>query len=62
MLNSLQQMHLKLLQKEAAEAMGYFIGKRTVNKISETVTNENDKEFTIERYTSPKKDKKLLMK
>ena len=42
--------------------MGYFIGKRTVNKISETVTNENDKEFTIERYTSPKKDKKLLMK
>ena len=54
--------------------MGYFIGKRTVNKItiknsqnlqeniSETVTNENDKEFIIERYTSPKKDKKLLMK
>ena len=53
--------------------MGYFIGKRTVNKItknsqnlqqniSETVTNENDQEFTIERYTSPNKDKKLLMK
>ena len=55
MLNNLQQMHLKLLQKKViqktAEAVGYLIGNKIANKItkisktaqknnSETVTNE----------------------
>ena len=70
MLNHLQQMHIKLLQKEyfkkTAEATGDLIGNKIADKItkvsrnsqqnnSKTVTNENDKEIHKERYTSPEK-------
>ena len=64
MLNNLQQMRLKLLQKEqfkkSAESTGYLIGNNISNKItkvqknsqrnnSETVTIEHDQEIRKER-------------
>ena len=64
MLNTLQQMHLKILQKiiqKTAKAAGDLIGTKIGNKIKnvsknlETVTNENDKEIPKERYMSPEK-------
>ena len=77
MLNNLQQMRLKLLQKEqfkkSAESTGDLIGNNISNKItkvqknsqrnnSETVTIEHDQEIRKEREIYlQKKDKKLLM-
>ena len=67
MLNNLQQMHLKLLQKRViqkkAEATGYLFDNKIANRItnasksfqrnnSETLTNEHDKEIPKERYIS----------
>ena len=75
MLNNLQQMRLKLLQKKqfkkSAESTGDLIGNNISNKItkvqknsqrnnSETVTIEHDQEIRKEREIYlQKKDKKL---
>ena len=77
MLKNLQQMRLKLLQKEqfkkTAESTGDLIGNNISNKItkaqknsqrnnSETVTIEHDQEKRKQRNIYfQKKDKKLLM-
>ena len=63
MLKNLQQIQLKLLQKESfkktAEATGNLIGSKIANRItkvsknSETVINKHDKEISKERYVSP---------
>ena len=68
MLNNLQQICLKLLQKEllktTAEATDDLIGNEIADKIMEvsqnlqwnnleTVQNKHDKEIPIERYISP---------
>ena len=74
MLNNLLQMHLKLLQKEQLQnsrKIVDLIRKRSSDKItvsrispqisSETVTNENDKEYLKKGIYLQKKDRKLLM-
>ena len=72
MLNKLQQMRLKLLQKKQlkkAEATGHLICNKITKKISknsqrnnsEIVTNEHDREIPKETYISPEERKKLLM-
>ena len=73
-LNNLQQMHLKLLQKESfkktAEATGHLIGTKIVNKITKTqknsqennlkiVINGYDKEIPKERYISPEERQEI---
>ena len=76
MLNNLQQMHLKLVQKKkkiqrTTEATGNLIGNKIANRItgvsknsqqnnSETVTNEHDKEIPKERHISPKQRQKII--
>ena len=71
MLNKLQQMRLKLLQKEQFKKAetGHLICNKITKKISknsqrnnsEIVTNEHDKEIPKETYISPEERKKLLM-
>ena len=76
MLNNLQHMRLKLLQKEQFKKKWKQLVIKLVIKLlielqkfqknsqqnnSDTVTNENDKEIPKERYISPEKSKKLLM-
>ena len=62
MLNNLQQMRLKLLQR-TAEATGDLIGNKVADRITkvsknsqqnnlEAVTNDHDKEIPKERYIS----------
>ena len=62
MLNNLQQMRLKLLQR-TAEATGDLIGNKVADRIMkvlknsqqnnlEAVTNDHDKEIPKERYIS----------
>ena len=74
MLNNLQQMHVKLLQKESlkiAETTGDLIDNKIANKImktsrslpqnnSETITSKPDKELPKERYVSPKERHKTI--
>ena len=71
MLQNLQQMCLKLLQK--AEATSDLIGNKIVNSItkvskssqqnnSETVTNKHDKEITKEKYISTNERQEIVDK
>ena len=71
MLENLQQMRLKLLQK--AEATSDLIGNRIVNSItkvskssqqnnSETVTSKHDKEIPKEKYISTNEGQEIVDK
>ena len=75
MLNNLQQMHLKLLQKRViqkkAEATGYLFDNKIANRItnasksfqrnnSATPTNEHDKEIPKERYISSVENQEII--
>ena len=71
MLQNLQQMRLKRLQK--AEATSNLIGNRIVNSItrvskssqqnnSETVTNKHDKEIPKEKYISSDERQEIVDK
>ena len=71
MLQNLQQMRLKRLQK--AEATSNLIGNRIVNSItrvskssqrnnSETVTNKHDKEIPKEKYISTNERQEIVDK
>ena len=71
MLQNLQQMRLKLLQK--IEATSDLIGNRIVNSItkvskssqqnnSETVTNKHDKEISKEKYISTNERQEIVDK
>ena len=68
-------MHLKVLQKESSkktvETTGDLIGNKTPNRItkvskklqqniSETLTNEHDKEIPKERYVSPEERQEII--
>ena len=53
MVKNLQQMYLKLLQKESK------VSKNSQQNNSETVTNENDKEIPKGRYISPEERQKI---
>ena len=75
MLNNLQQMRLKLLQKlkfkKTAQKNGDSIKYKTADQItkdsknfqqnnSETVTNEHKKEIAKERYIFPEERQKII--
>ena len=49
MLNNMQQMQLKLLQKESVK-----------NQQKQLVTNNHDKEIPKERYVSPEKKQEII--
>ena len=74
-LSNLQQIHLKLLQKESfkkkAEATEDLIGDKTAERIkklskslrqknSETITNENNKEIPKEKDISPEERQEII--
>ena len=75
MLNNLQQMQLKILQKEqfkkTAEGSGDLIGNKITDKVtkaskklpqnnSEAITNDHDKETPKERYISPEERQEII--
>ena len=74
-LSNLQQIHLKLLQKESfkkkAEATEDLIGDKIAERIkklskslrqknSETITNENNKEIPKEKDISPEERQEII--
>ena len=68
MLNNLQQIHFKLLQKESFKNSWTtcgLIGNKIANRItkvsknSETLTDEHDKEIPKERYVSTEEGQEI---